>query len=519
MFEVLSIVLVAFYVRLLVADKFSIGYDTYGHLYFAKEVKAQKSGPFGSIVRRIVGSSTWSSPFLWHWLVGFFPIDKVLRHQRFINPLLDAMFSIVIYLVALSVFMDRNAALFMVLLYVFTPMWFTRLSMGQRTSSFTPRLASEILLNLFLMVTLLPLDLPIWLSLFLGAMLSLSILSSSRFGTQAIFFITPLVSLLAETHVPFLALVIGILLSITVSKGACLKSIKDHVQHLVWYFRKNLKKNMAISKRNSIDTMFQNNDEKCGVLKRISLIIYRAIAVNSYTGVLLKMPVLVALIAMYSISMMNGSYQLPLYLKAPIMSAAVIYLLVNLPPLLFLGEAERYLNHVAFFIVAGAVMLAMSKGWTLIICVLLAYGSIFWLIECFVLKRYFSQRAEGIEKADQEILSYLKKLKTPVVILSYPYHAIGVWRILLETPHKVLRTATGNSDYDKMFEQKYAIDFPFVNLDKLDDMATELGLNIFIGSKKFFAARGLHEWQPSLQWQKLELGEDYYDVYQRNFDK
>nr|MDA3832156.1 hypothetical protein [Spirochaetales bacterium] len=73
MSEILLLALFAFVLRFLTVLHAHAGFDSYGHLYFAKEVKVQRAGPFGEITTKIVGSKGLRAPFLWHWLVGFLP--------------------------------------------------------------------------------------------------------------------------------------------------------------------------------------------------------------------------------------------------------------------------------------------------------------------------------------------------------------------------------------------------------------------------------------------------------------
>ena len=56
----------------------------------------------------------------------------------------------------------------------------------------------------------------------------------------------------------------------------------------------------------------------------------------------------------------------------------------------------------------------------------------------------------------------------------------------------------------------------FVRLEKVDEMANELGVNFMIVSKKHLAVRGLETWAPSSIWKKLDVGEPIYKVYQKS---
>lgn len=518
MAEILLLTLAAFTLRILTVINALPGFDSYGHLYFVKESKVQKKGPFGEIATKIVGSAGIRAPFLWHWLIGFFPFEKILQFQKWINPGIDAVFAVLIYLFALWIDLNKQSALFMTLLYLFTPMWFSRLSIGSRLANFTPRLTSEVITNLFFVLTILPLGIPIWLSLMCGALLSSFVLLSSKFGLQALLFLVPLTSLLAWDFVPIGALSFGILLTFALTKGGFLKTLKAQLTHLVWYFRKNLKGEVPISSRNSFAKLCAPPSTGEGFLRHVGVILLRMVSFNSYTSVLIKMPVLFVALVLYGMSFLNGIDQSIAHIVAPVIAAVIVFLLINWPPLLFLGEAERYLNHVAFFIVATAVVLVSATGLVLLLYVVIGYGFLFWLVESFLLHRFLPDSDKLLTLAGDAVISHLKSMDRPMVVLAYPYHAVGVWRIMAETDHNVIYV-NNNKEFTDMFERDYAAEYPYVKLDKLDEMASQLGVNYLIAGKKALATQGLSLWVPSVDWQKLEVGEPIYDVYQRRPNK
>lgn len=515
MLEVILLFFAALSLRFLTVRYANAGFDSYGHLYFAKELKAQKIGPFGEISVNIVGSKSFRAPFLWHWLIGFFPIEKILCFQKWVNAGIDALFAVIIYLFALQIDLSRQTALFMSLLYLLTPMFFSRISVGPRISSLTPRLASEVVTNLFLITTFLPLGMPVWLVLVCGALLSAFVVLSSKFGIQAMLFLVPLTSLIAWDPVPVYALTLGIAFAICVTKGGVLKAIDAQCRHLLWYFRKNLKGEVEITKRNSIAQLFAKPSSGGGFFKHLGVVLLRCISLNSYISVLVKMPVLLIVLVLYGLSISSGHGQLPSPIVAPVIAATIVFFLINLPPLLFLGEAERYLNHVAFFIVAMAAILVNDTGIPWIAWVVLGYGCLFWIVESFFLHKLLPTSEKLSARAGDDVIAHLKSIPRPMVVLAYPYHAVGVWRIMAETVHRVIYCVATSKEFSAEFEKSYAAEYPFVKLEKLDDMASQFGVNYLVARKKHLISRGYEQWVPSSQWQKLGVGEPIYDVYQR----
>jgi len=513
---ILILILIAFFLRLVAVKNAETSFDTYGHIYFAKEVKAQKTGPSGQIVTKVVGSTGFSQPFLWHWLISLFPIDQILRYQKWINAGLDAGFSLLVYVIALRLDFTNHTAFYIALLYLLTPMWFSRLAIGPRIAGLTPRLSSELATNLFFVVTLLPLGLPNWLTLLCGAALSAFVLMSSKFGLQAMILLVPLTALITWHIVPFVALALGFTVAIGLGRNGFRQSAHTQLNHLIWYFRENAKAAMPISNRNSLKTLFLRRPVDRSMTLWVGVILHRMIAQNSFTGVVFKMPVLPTAIALYAATVMRGTVYPPLSLIGPVIAATLVFFLINLPPLLFLGEAERYLNHVAFFIVTAAVLAATSLGVIWIILPLIVYGLLYWFIESFFLHKFAPVESQGRQVADNGVIAFLRSIPQSGVVLGYPYHAGGgAFRIMLETEHKVVFCFTVSQDFGKMFDTNYAADYPYVKLEMLDELAREFGVTVVIITKKSLVSRGLNHWVPSFQWQKLDVGQPIYDVYQR----
>lgn len=511
------LVVIAFGTRFLVVRHAVISFDTYGHLYFIKEIKVQRSGPFGAIAPKIVGATTFRHPFLWHWLFGILPAPALLRHQKWINATLDALFSLIAYIVVLWMGFSESIAFFTALLYVFTPMWFSRLSTGPRIECLTPRLSSELAANLFF-ITLLFKDVTgDTLFLLTGMLLTAFIMLSSKFGFQAMIFLVPLVALISWKPMPLLALLLGGVFSLIVTRGHFLLTVKSQLRHLVWYFKENLQGKMPVSNRNSFAKLLGNLDHQNGVLRKVLAVFSRMIIQNSFTSVLIKMPVLLVALIIILEGFFNGNPNVELSVLVPILAAFLVFLLVNWGPLLFLGEAERYLNHVAFFIVFSCVIAATDQNLHWLIWLLVCYGLIFWCFECFCLHLLEEKYLNMEVKADQQkVISFLTSIETPQVILAYPYHGGGgVFKFMLLTIHKVVFCFMQNPKNEEKFNERFAADYPYVRLDKLDEMADEMGVSVLVADKKSLCQQGHQNWVPSDQWQPVDIDTELLNIYQR----
>lgn len=288
MLEIIAILTIGLLTRISIAHGKKTSFDTYGHLYFAKEVNDQRVGPFGKIQTKVASSKGFKYPFLWHWILGFLPLKLVIRHHKWINPIADVLFSIALYLISVYSGLEQRTSLLLSVIYLLTPMWFSKMSMGPRIESLTPRLSSEIATNLFFIVTVLPLDIPFAMKLTLGTLLSAYVIMSFKFGLQAILFMTPFVSLFVFNSIPLISAIIAIIFSIVISKGDFLETIKRQITHFTWYFRKNLKEETTLSNRNSWKKLFI-----CSGKSVMKLMASNWLFANSFTSVILKMPIYV----------------------------------------------------------------------------------------------------------------------------------------------------------------------------------------------------------------------------------
>lgn len=313
------------------------------------------------------------------------------------------------------------------------------------------------------------------------------------------------------------ALAIGVTVVIGVTRGAALDSFRGQIIFLQRYFKKTLKGEMPISRRNSLAELIRKPSSGEGYMKHIGVVLLRMTSLNSYTSVLLKMPVLLVACALYAVSFLSGVDQPPRFIVGPVIAAVIIFFLVNLPPLLFLGEAERYLNHVAFFILVMAASLTRTLGSSWLLWFVIAYGLLYWFVESFYLHKLLRSSSQSKQDIDDAVISYLNLIENPAVILAYPYDAVGVWRLMLETKHKVIFTYTASKDFMTMFDKQYAADEPYVKLERLDEMANELGVEVLIASNRSLVLRGHTHWVPSSLWQKVDVGAPIYAVYKRVF--
>lgn len=509
---------ISLFCRIFTVRKCLPGSDVFGHLLFAKTLREQGGGPYSHILLPLVGATPHAQPLLWHWLVGRFSIQAILRNQAWINAAFDAMFVPIIFIIAIHTGNSTLVAISAAVTYLLTPMWFSSIALGPRISGFTPRLSSELITNIFFAICLLPLGLSGAGSLVIAGVLAWLVISSSKFGLQALLFLSPIVSLISSNYMPMYAFMVGILLSLVFSRGEAFKIFKSQLAHLQSYFRENLKRRMHISDRNSFAFLLTKRLHESRIQYFVH-IIHRLLRENSYTSLILKMPVLfLVLFGIVQDQTVNAAGGSTSYVS-PILAGTILFLVINLRPLLFLGEAERYLNHIAIFIVLFAAQYAVTSSSVWLLIGIWVYGFAFWILEIAMNHSFKTKILLKRMIEDNNIIADLKSMR-PTVVLAYPYQNVGgTFRIGLETQHLSIYTLEGaftELTFTQDFNQRYSEGYPFVKLSALDEMSERFGIGYVVVDRNSLRIRGIADWKPSANWTRRGVGGEVYDVYTLN---
>lgn len=511
MVDFLLVFIFSFFVRSFPVRKARPDFDSWGHLYLSHEVKRQKASPWGKIILKCWNSDSYMLPYFWHWIVGFFNINFIISISNKINSFLDAVFACLLYAALFYYFKDPYLAFVGLLLYLFTPMWFSSISHGTRISSFTPRLSSEILINLILILNFLELDLPLWITNCLTVVLMVSVLISTKFGLQALFFLTILISFLSGKFELFFLLLGSISILYILSGKAFFEMLTYQLTHLKEYYINNRDYPNSVTNRNKFrNIIVRSNDGKINYSKSL----WELIATNSFTSVILKMPLFVVCIVLLLGSALNKDILVSQSLFIVCLSGIVLFLVINIPRLLFLGEAERYLNHISSFLIIFLISALENYNLQYLSWGLITYGMIYWILESLLVQKLSNKNQR--EEADQVVEDYLNKKDSQRLVASFPYHNFCIWRIMLNTQHNVIFPVHIKEDVRVKFINTYEKRYSILDLDKLNDLNQLTGLDLLILDKGALKQEGLEKWVPPSSWEKVSLEQSLYDIYELN---
>lgn len=483
-----------------------VSFDSWGHLYFILEKKREKTGPFAPIKPRVSGGTIFHYPFFGHWIYAFLPKAVLRRYLSILNPILETVFLILFLCVMVFAKFSNELLISTGIGYILTPLWFSKAAFGPRVLVFTTRLISEVAYPLALAIVLFDIGAPTAVTVFLSAILFALILLSSKFGVQTVFFVTPVTAALAGSLSLAIAGLLGLAAAWIVSRGVFGTQLAKQGKHLAWFLSELRSGRAMVNGRNKFSDLIPRSLRPSG--QEIKKIAFGWLGRNSFTAVLLKAPHL--LVTAFLVAMYGDELELPAALWAPTVAAVLIYLLINLPWLLFLGEAERYISHVSIFTNLLFATICFQAGLAWLAILVAAYGLVFTLAERLALRKpTHPQREKGADAAT----AYLKGRKDRRMVLSIPYSALPPFRILADTQHGAVYSLLAGSDHQrdmKELENHFHIDF-----SQWDRVVAVTGADFIVTRPGDFPEAAQY-WQPPAEWQKV-LG-DFGDLilYQRN---
>lgn len=193
---------------------------------------------------------------------------------------------------------------------------------------------------------------------------------------------------------------------------------------------------------------------------------------------------------------------------------AFCFFLTNLPRLLFLGTGERYINHVAVFVVLMAVECSSLCEARQILWGVALYGFIFYLAEVFLLPA-LDKRSPNLRAEAKKILEYAKEIEPKIVIL-YPYHAAaGVYKFMAETSHSVLFPIGASGKVNELLDSGLADGYPFINLSRLSEIVEHFSVGLLVARRTDLVEKMGASWQPGGDWIEIDLALSEHRVFWR----
>ena len=339
-----------------------------------------------------------------------------------------------------------------------------------------------------------------------------SILFTSKFGVQVIFFILPIYSFVASDFYPILAIFISLLFLIIISRGKVLFQLKRQFTHLYEYFiYNNSVKNPNRDKNKFLIPKLKHLSNPA----ELKSFLRNYLFYNSYTIVLIKFPIFIIYITLLLLNIFGVTNNF--YLDdstSLILITTSIFFFTSFKNFLFLGESERYLNHIGVIIIIATIKNLQLNGRLDIAYFIVLYGIIFWLLELFLFQKFTNNDIRAL--ADIEIEEILQKNEYSRVVLSIPYHNFSVYRLMLNTKHFSIFPYHMTEEVRAKFYVNFEYKYPFLDLKKLSEIVEFTNCSCIILdvnsiSKDVFSSINL-----SADWCEVNLRYSVYRFYLKN---
>jgi hypothetical protein len=303
-------------------------------------------------LRGLLGS--YDYPPLFHYLLALFPRTIRERLAPFSSAVIDVIHVLVVYTFALyimqipelatSISNPSQAASIAALLFATSPA-LLYYGYGPRAYHATPRTLGE----LFTSVTLLSAGFYLWQgnwwALLLSCLFGGLTLLTSKFGAQVLVFFTLILAALLRSPSLLMLPLLSIIFAIILSRGHYLRVLIGQIKSSIRY--KKFMHKFPINYRNELAEF---KSLLVSMRERDFLKSGRALwnIINNNTYVILAVRNIMLFMAIY-FGIMHFSLIISnpiiLFLCSWITASLVLFSLTSLRPFLFLGEAERYIEH------------------------------------------------------------------------------------------------------------------------------------------------------------------------------
>ncbi len=342
--------------RILAHRKTLVSSDTWFHLYLTKSLK-ENGGRVPGRLPGVLTDCRIDYQVLFHRLLSLFPVRRLTDIEPFVGSVIDTVYCLVVFAVAhvflSDVFADprtaRNAAAVAAGLHIITPAMLGP-GWGPRTLTATPRPLGQLLFFLTSICWVRYLRNGDTSLLALSVVFGSLLFMASKFSLQAFLFCSLFSCLFLLSWIPLLVFVASLTAATLVSRGYILKGLEGQVTHLAEYAASSWRGEYVgsnISERNRLSHIYLVFLYLLNDRTEAARILFSR---NSFFYVALQIPA-------FPLFLYLCCTQTAVILAAPgpafravELAMVVMFLLTSLRPLLFLGEAERYIEHALPYI-------------------------------------------------------------------------------------------------------------------------------------------------------------------------
>jgi hypothetical protein len=388
------------------------GSDPIYHLMLSERIREGKFR-YPREMKGFLNSGRCIDAGFFHYLLALLPKTAREFLSPFYSAIIDTVHVILIYLFTLYILHQPElssivsspslVASVAALLFATSPA-LLYLGVGPRAYSASPRILGELLITITFFCFAIYYWEGIWWMALLSCLFAGLTLTTSRFSTQVLLFFSIIMVLLLRFPLMLILPILGIIFALMLSKGHYKLVLYGHLKHVIRFCR--LLRQFSVADRNSL-TPFKDalvNIKSGNITKALGNIQYTLY--NNTFAILVSRNVLLLLLAYFVITDFSfiTSNKIMIFLISWTAASFVTFILVSIKPFLFLGEAERYLEHsVPAQVILLSFFLLNIKGLT----PLLSYHLLFYILTLVML--YISHRAGSEDRrCKQELFDWFR---------------------------------------------------------------------------------------------------------------
>jgi len=325
------------------------GMDAYYHLFAAGRIR-ENAFRFPHTLEAFLLPGIYDYPPFFHYLLAFFPKSWHLEIERWVSAVCDALHGLVVYI--FSIYCLREAhfvqdptsiALWVTVLFLLSPA-LTYIGTGPRAYQGTPRTLGELFFMLCISCSTIYFFQEGFIFLLGASFFGGLLLLTSKFGAQ-VFILFYLIFLFWFREATWMmVLLTSFLVAWLFSWGHYKDILLGHLEHCQYYRKAISHRFYMVKDKNqwaNLTNLFKEFSRAPSKAARIIL------TDNTYILLLLKNPQLVYLLFLFLCTKPTYS-TISIFLFVWIAAGVLVFFLTSLKPLLFLGEADRYLEYALF---------------------------------------------------------------------------------------------------------------------------------------------------------------------------
>lgn len=487
------------------------------HFLFAEEIRRNKF-KYPKTLKGFLLPGVYDYPPLFHYLLALFPRTKREQLRPFFSAIIDTVHVLVIYVCVLYIAQmpelagyityPSKTAFIAALIFATSPslLYF---GFGPRAFHATPRTLGELFITLtFLSGAIFYCEGNVGFFVLASFFAGLALLSS-KFGGQALFFFSIILAFFIGSVVFLFIPIFGCVFAFVWSKGNYQKVLKGWIQHSILYKNVLSGKSKILKERNDFSEfkrIFRSIKKKN--FSEFSSSFWRVISNNTYViFVIRNIMIFLVFYLLFTYIEEVIATKLLLFLCLWIISSIIVFFFTSLRPFLFLGEAERYIEHsVSAQAIFISIFFVFLEEWA-ILKLLILYHLLFYVFNIILMYGFYKTFSPS-EKAKKEMFNwFISERITNERILGIPtdvhYDLVyGTNNGVLHPPGNF--TLISEDEFKDIYRE-----YPYPNTDtkKLVDM---YNLTILVVNKELLKSS---DWAYDLRSFTKLYENDVYTVY------